>query len=68
MVSYKVGVTVRGEEDMTFNALRFATRDEAHEYGQDLYSRWTLVETVSVHESDDAVNYAVVDGKLKSIA
>ena len=53
--SYKVAVKVRGEEGWSYNALRFPTKEEAEAHGQDLYSRWMLVEKWEVQESDDPV-------------
>lgn len=46
------------------NALRFATREEAEAYAQDLYSRWTMAVGWKVEESDDPVNYRWEDGAL----
>lgn len=49
------------------NALRFATMLEAEQYAFDLSMRWTLVRDTRVVESDDPVNYAIVDGVLNRI-
>ena len=49
------------------NALRFATKVEDERYVADLSMRWTLVRETRVVESDDPVNYAIVDNKLTSV-
>jgi hypothetical protein len=46
------------------NGLRFATREEAEQSAADLAARWFLVEDYRVDESDDPVNYAIVDGRV----
>ena len=48
------------------NALRFATREEAMAQVSDLAYRWTSVRDMRVVESDDPVNYAYVDHKLRA--
>lgn len=50
------------------NALRFATSQEAEEYGRDLYSRWMGLARWEVQPSDEPVNYRMVDGHAYSIA
>ncbi len=56
-MSYKVGVKTSGDRDWVYNQLRFATGTEASDYAHDLFSRWTLVNEMTVDESDDPVNY-----------
>jgi hypothetical protein len=62
MPSFKPGVFVSGESQSVFNGVRFATRDEAEQYGRDLAGRWILVERTVVEESDDPVNYEWIEG------
>jgi hypothetical protein len=62
MPSFKAGAFVCGERQPAYNALRFATREEAETYGRDLAGRWMLVERIVVEESTDPVNYQWVDG------
>jgi hypothetical protein len=62
MPSFKPGVFVSGERQPAYNALRFATRDEAEQYGRDLAGRWMLVERIVVEESTDPVNYEWIEG------
>jgi len=61
MPSFKTGAVVGGERRPAFNALRFATREEAEKYGRDLAGRWTLVERIVVDESTDPVSYQWID-------
>ena len=46
------------------NGLRFATPEEAEQSAADLAARWFLVEDYRVDESEDPVNYSIVDGRL----
>jgi hypothetical protein len=55
-MSYKVGVKTAGDKDWAYNALRFATPEEAKRYGDDLLCRWTAAREYEVHESDDEPN------------
>lgn len=58
MNSYKVMVHGCGDPvgHLTSNALRFATREQAEEYGRDLASRWMGMDSWAVQESADPVN------------
>ena len=58
-MSYKVGCKTSATEPWVYNALRFATAEEAETYGLDLFHRWLALETYEVHESDEPVNYAM---------
>jgi hypothetical protein len=64
VVSYAPEVIADSSGKWSGNALRFATPEEATAWVDDLALRWTLVRDTRVVESDDAVNYAIVDGKL----
>ncbi len=61
-MSYRPMVYVHRE--WAGNGLRFATQEEAERSAADLAARWFLVEDFRVDESDDPVNYAIVDGRL----
>lgn len=54
--SFKVGCKTRGDVNWAYNSLRFVTREQAQDYGADLYSRWTALESYEVHDSDDVPN------------
>ena len=66
-MSWKTAVKVKGEEGWSYNALRFATSQEADSYGADLSRRWLLVEKWEAQESDEPVNYHFSDGELQPI-
>ena len=61
-MSYRPMVYVHRE--WAGNGLRFATLEEAEQSAAALAARWFLVEDYRVDESDDPVNYAIVDGRL----
>jgi hypothetical protein len=61
-MSYRPMVYVQGE--WAGNGLRFATHEEANESACGLMYRWMLVENCRVDESEEPVNYALVDGRL----
>lgn len=68
-MSYKPAVKVVGNGDKwAYNALRFETREEALASAQDLMTRWMLAIDFDAHESDDPVNYRLVDGTLERLA
>ena len=57
-MSYKPAVEVMNEPGKFHtNNLAFATREEAERSAKDLMSRWMLVTSWSVVESDQPVNY-----------
>jgi hypothetical protein len=56
MSSFKVGVKTPGDRDWNSNALRFATAQEAEDYGFNLAMRWTAVSDWTVLPSDDEPN------------
>lgn len=55
-MSYKVAVKTAGDVNWASNGLRFATKEAAIEYGQDLFMRWTAVQEWEVQESDEEPN------------
>jgi hypothetical protein len=54
--SFKVGCKTAGDTTWAYNALRFATREEAEAYGLDLAMRWTALRDYEIHESDEEPN------------
>lgn len=64
--SFKAEVIADGSGKWTSNSLVFATEQEAKDYVQDLFSRWTLVRDTRVVSSSDAVNYSF-HGQLKAV-
>lgn len=63
-MSFKPAVKTFGEDKYHHNNLAFETREEAEASARDLASRWMLVEDWRVDESDQPVNYKLVDGEL----
>ena len=55
-MSFKVMVRPTGEKNFACNGLRFATEEQAKEYGKDLFMRWFAVEEWKVETSGDEVN------------
>lgn len=49
------------------NGLRFATREEAQAWLDDLVMRWYAVTDVRVDESTDPVNYTLKNGLLEEV-
>ena len=66
-MSWKSEVIADNSSKFAGNALRFATQKEAERYVRDLSMRWLAVRDTRVVESDEPVNYAIVDGVLKSL-
>jgi len=68
-MSYKVAVYVPNQVKPSYNAIRFATEDEADRYGYNLWMRWTGCDRVAAEVSDDPVNYTYTSvGKLEEVA
>lgn len=55
--SFKAGMWIAGELELSFNAQRFATREEAEAAACELKSRWMLVRGFEILPSTDEVNY-----------
>jgi hypothetical protein len=66
-MSFKPGARTTEREPFAFNALRFATREEAEQWAADLFMRWTACQDTTVEESTDPVNYAIVDGQAQRV-
>jgi hypothetical protein len=61
-MSWKPEVKVSGE--WSGNQLRFATKKEGETRARQVMWSWLQVDDARAMESDDPVNYAMVDGKL----
>jgi hypothetical protein len=66
-MSFKPEVIADSSGEWVGNGLRFATREEAEANVRDLKMRWFLVRDTRVSESEDAVNYRWVDGRLEAV-
>lgn len=60
---FKPGVVTDDSGKLYTNALVFATREEAQASADELMSRWMLVRSTGVVETEDPVNYRFVDGR-----
>jgi hypothetical protein len=65
-MAYKYGVELKGEP-IAFNAVVFATAQEADDAGRELLSRWFAPVGYEVVETDDPVNYSFIDGRPERI-
>lgn len=65
-ISYEPQVIAERNGKWVGNATRFATREEAQNYVEDLAARWTLVRETRVIESEDSVTYRW-DGRARPI-
>lgn len=63
-MSFKINVQV-GKDEWTDNALRFATRSEAEEYGKVLYGNWLAIRNYKVEECADPINATYSGNALK---
>ena len=66
-MSFKPEASTDGGQTFNQNALAFATEAEALASAKDLFNRWMLATNWRVVESDQPVNYALVDGVLTSV-
>lgn len=67
-MNFKPGVVTDDSGKLYTNALVFATREEAQASADELMSRWMLVRSTGVIETEDPVNYRFVDGRNERIA
>lgn len=66
-MSFKPVVKTGTDPKWYDNALRFATKEEAFASAQNLAGRWTLVTDYDAHESDEPVNYEIVDNVQRPV-
>jgi len=66
-VSWKAEVVADNSGRWIGNHMCFATKEEAEAYLRDLKARWKAVRNTRVVESDQRVNYRVVNGRALSI-
>lgn len=66
-MSFKPEISTDGGKSYNQNNLAFATEAEALASAKDLFNRWMLVTDYRATESDQPVNYALVDGVLTSV-
>jgi len=68
-MSWKPAVQTAGNGDKwSYNALAFATKEEAEMWARDLAMRWTAVSDWAAHESEEAVTHTINEmGEMKSV-
>ena len=65
---YKYGVKLEGQSKLSFNSVVFATEEEADLAGRELLSRWFAPTGYKVVQTDDEVNYTIVDNTIKRLS
>ena len=66
-MSFKPEISTDGGKSYGQNAQVFATREEAETMARDIFSRWMLATDYRVTETEDPVNYRIVDNKLELV-
>lgn len=66
-MSWKPEVKTGNDSKFYGNSLAFATKEEAEASARDLMNRWLLVVDYRAVESDEPVNYKLVDGVLEAV-
>lgn len=67
-MSFKPEISTDGGQTFHQNGLAFATKEEAELSAQDTFSRWMLATHWRAVESEDPVNYQIVDGVMSAVA
>jgi hypothetical protein len=67
MPNFKYGVQLPDQDHLSFNAVVFATAEEAETGGRELLSRWFVPTGYKVVETEDEVNYRIVNNQIESI-
>jgi hypothetical protein len=66
-MSFKPELSTDGGKTFHANGLAFATREEAELSAQDTFGRWMLATDWRAVESDQPVNYEIVDGVMSAV-
>jgi hypothetical protein len=66
-MSFKPEFQTLNDENYYPNNLAFETKEEAEASAQSTYSKWMLAAGWRVVESDQPVNYKIVDGVMHSV-
>lgn len=66
-MSFKPEISTDGGKTFGQNGQAFATEGEARKMAADIFSRWMLATDYRVVESDEPVNYEIVEGALRSV-
>ena len=67
MPNFKYGVQLPDQKHLSFNAVVFATAEEAEAGGKELLSRWFAPIGYEVVETEDKVNYRIVNNRIQRL-
>ena len=67
MPNFKYGVQLPDQKHLSFNAVVFATSEEAEAGGRELLSRWFVPIGYEVVETEDRVNYRIVNNQIQRL-
>ena len=67
MPNFKYGVQLPDQDNLSFNAVVFATAEEAETGGKELLSRWFVPISYKVVETEDEVNYRIVNNRIERL-
>lgn len=67
MPNFKYGLQLPDQDHLSFNAVVFATSEEAEAGGRELLSRWFVPIGYEVVETEEEVNYCIVNNQIRSI-
>ena len=67
-MNYRPEISTDGGKSFGQNAQVFATKEEAEAMAKDIFSRWMLATDYRAVETEDPVNYRIVDNKLEPVA
>lgn len=68
MSNFKPEISTDGGRSFGQNAQVFATKDEAEAMAKDIFNRWMLATDYRVAETEEPVNYRIVNGTLEPFA
>jgi hypothetical protein len=67
VTSFALEVQENGTTEWVENGLRFPAKDQAEDYGRDLFSRWSGIQSYRVIERSEPANYTFVNRHLESL-
>ena len=67
MSNYRPEISTDGGKSFGQNAQVFATKEEAETMAKDIFNRWMLATDYRAAETEDAVNYRLIDNKLEPV-
>jgi hypothetical protein len=67
MPNFKYGLQLPDQDHLSFNAVVFATSEEAEAGGREILSRWFVPIGYEVVETEEEVTYRIVDNRIQRI-